>query len=309
MPRLAALLPAALIALATVAEAQQVPDLTPLRDRALDLVNRDRTDNGLPPLQPGELLDTSALAHATDMAKRDYYAHRSPEGKGPRDRYLAEGGSPWDVVAENIARCTGCPTPPGEDRVKALEDGWMNSPEHRANILAEGLTRFGYAIVTDGNVTYAVQTFAGPGHSQGKDRSAITPEQATQLALERINAARKDAGAPALDRAPALSEAAARLIPDDLNKQGLDQIGDVGAALPDESRGDWRQLMAVGAECGGCGTEVVRGDIDAFLSGWLAKDGPNRARLLDPQMTGLGLSLKAGGQGHKVAVLLLGQAR
>ena len=63
-------------------------------------------------MKPGPTLDKAAQAHAEDMLQRHYYAHETPEGKDPRDRFLAAGGSPSSLVEENIARCAGCPVPP-----------------------------------------------------------------------------------------------------------------------------------------------------------------------------------------------------
>ena len=87
------------------------------------------------------------------MLRDDYFAHVAPDGTSPRDRYLDAGGRRNRVVRENIAQCSGCPVPPGVDRVEAFETGfdrveafetgWMNSPEHRRNLLSEGLEGFG----------------------------------------------------------------------------------------------------------------------------------------------------------------------
>jgi uncharacterized protein YkwD len=97
------------------------------------------------------------------MLRRHYYAHETPEGKNPRDRFLAAGGSPSSLVEENIARCAGCPVPPEAAAVDSLQRSWMNSPEHRENILARGIDRMGFGIAGDQGALYAVQDFAGPG--------------------------------------------------------------------------------------------------------------------------------------------------
>ncbi|MFN4280925.1 CAP domain-containing protein [Thermosynechococcus sp.] len=47
---------------------------------ALQLVNRDRQLNGLPPLIADELLTEVAQRPAEDMLKRQYFSHTNPEG-------------------------------------------------------------------------------------------------------------------------------------------------------------------------------------------------------------------------------------
>jgi uncharacterized protein YkwD len=167
---------AVLLALAGAAAAQE--DHGAL---ALELVNEARQAEGLEPLTSVETLAATAKAHAEDMLARDYYAHVSPEGETVRDRFLAEGGSEWRLVAENIAMCRGCPTPPGADRVRAFQRGWMESPEHREAILDPGLAAFGFAMTWGEGVAYGVQTFAGPGQSRGGDPrdERATPEALT----------------------------------------------------------------------------------------------------------------------------------
>ncbi|MEX0760457.1 MAG: CAP domain-containing protein, partial [Tistlia sp.] len=162
------LLPALLLWLAAApAAALDTGELAALRERALSLVNEARQVEGLAPLEAGDSLAAAAQKHAEDMALRDYYAHASPEGETVRDRFRTEGGSDWQLVAENIATCRRCEPPPDETRVQAFHEGWMDSPPHRENILAPGLTRFGFGIAGTERQTYAVQTFAGPGQPRG----------------------------------------------------------------------------------------------------------------------------------------------
>jgi len=291
------------LALTAPLAAQETGPLDRLRDVALEAVNADRAAQGLDPLTGGDRLDRIAQAHAEDMAQRGFYAHRNPDGQGARDRYLEAGGPRWELVAENIARCTGCATPPDAARVEAFQEGWMNSPEHRENILTEGLTRMGFGIVAAGEQIFAVQDFAGPGGSRGGDPLEDSTA-ATARVLDLLNTAREEAGAPPLTSDPALIEAAEALIPED---GALDRMGNLGQALPEGARGDWRQLAALAAACGGCGTAITAGDVEAFADDWLS--GGDRARLTDGALTHAGLALQADGQGRKVAVLVLGQAR
>lgn len=92
------------LVLPRVAKAQESPALERLRNRVLTLVDETRLEEGLNELQPGEALDEAAQAHAEDMLGRGYYDHVSPEGDTMLDRYLAAGGSEWELVTENLAR-------------------------------------------------------------------------------------------------------------------------------------------------------------------------------------------------------------
>ena len=132
-----------------------------LRNEALAMVNQSRKEEGLPALRLDNALTEAAQRHAEDMLKNGYFSHVSPSGKTVRDRYAAAGGSAGKFVAENIAQCSNCR--PDREQIKLLHQGWMNSPGHRANILARGLESFGFGLAANGSRIYAVQTFAGPG--------------------------------------------------------------------------------------------------------------------------------------------------
>jgi uncharacterized protein YkwD len=293
--------------------AAETGDLERLRQRALELVNEERRNRDLHPLTLGPHLNEAAQKHAEDMLERNYYAHASPEGNTARDRYIQAGGSRWRLVAENIARCQGCETPPTENRVKELHKGWMDSPGHRENILKQGLDTFGYGIVVGADRTlYAVQTFAGSGMSQdlqaGEDGSTIDREKQNALAAQRINQVRRRENVSPLETDPALKKAASELLPEREASSESIQLGNLAQALPDNRRMEWRSLAAIAGSCGGCGTQPNAADIRSFLQQWL-DDPQYRERLLDRNLTHFGLAIQANGEGLKRAVLILGQQR
>jgi uncharacterized protein YkwD len=295
---------------ATVAHGQESADLEELRDRALELVNQDRARNGLPALEAGPLLDQAALVHAEDMLERNYYAHVSPEGDTVVDRYAAAGGSRWEFVAENISQCAGCTA--GLQTVVNLQRGWMDSPEHRANILAEGLDQFGFAIASGGGTVYAVQTFAGPGTPRGlepgEETRVVAAGEQTAVLLRAINEARRQAGAAPLTASDTLSGAARSLVPAPSGNFAVEAIGDIGSALPSQERARWARLFAASGACGGCGTEATEADIAFFADDWLRNDA-YRESFVSSSFTHIGFALKADGQGKKIALALLGAAR
>lgn len=88
-------------------------------------VNRVRRQAGLSPLAPNPLLDRVSQEHAEDMLARSYFGHRTPEGLGPTERARADGYR--SGIGENLV----------EQRFSVDEalKAWMESPDHRRNIL------------------------------------------------------------------------------------------------------------------------------------------------------------------------------
>ncbi|MCQ0989148.1 CAP domain-containing protein [Jiella marina] len=302
-----------LLAMTTQATAIETGDLDALREKALAVMNADRAEHDLPPLSLEESLNAAAQAHAVEMIEEDYFAHVSPDGVSPQDRYLDEGGSRAKLVEENIARCSECPLPPGEERVESFEQGWMNSPGHRRNILAEGLETFGFGIAGEDGRIVAVQTFAGPGTSpaHGPDQSAeAVPEaQRSEELIALLNRARERQGLSGLKSNETLAQTAQALLPespDDILEQDGEQ--DLFAALPEAARNDWRSLRVVSAGCGGCGTEITDSDLHFFKDQWL--DNPQFASAIRSERFGqAGAAFLSNGDGAKRAILVLGVER
>ena len=119
--------------------------------QALQLLNQDRVNNGLAPLKADAKLTQVARNHAADMAKQNYLNHTNLQGKSPFDRMKANGIS-YRLAGENIAY---------NHSLEAMQEAWMNSPGHRANILNAGYTHAGVGLYTkeDGAI-YGVQLFA-----------------------------------------------------------------------------------------------------------------------------------------------------
>jgi len=107
----------------------------------LQEINIIRYNEGLPLVAIDDTLSVSCRRHAMDMAVRDYFDHYSPEGYSPGDRAKNLGIA--NPVSENIGitRTFG-----REDTgyiVDLLMDGFLNSPEHRINILDPNVTHVG----------------------------------------------------------------------------------------------------------------------------------------------------------------------
>lgn len=76
--RLAACLIACTLAMTGHSSGAETGDLAKLRQKALELVNKERRDRDLQPLTLGPALNEAAQRHAEDMLARNYYAHVSP---------------------------------------------------------------------------------------------------------------------------------------------------------------------------------------------------------------------------------------
>jgi uncharacterized protein YkwD len=112
-------------------------------DSLLCVANETRRDWARPPLEWQRNLARAAGWKAYDMTANDYFAHTSPDGVTLADRLDHANFIPtsdrWDA-GENLGA--------GQDQAGspvAIVDGWMNSREHRINLLDPGFTMAGIA--------------------------------------------------------------------------------------------------------------------------------------------------------------------
>jgi uncharacterized protein YkwD len=161
-------------------------NLAQINQMVLCLVNFQRSDNGLPPLSSNPQLQQAAEGMAAEMVQQQFFSHETPDGKTVVDRVEPTGyipnSSDW-VVGENLAWGSG-----GLSTPQAIVNGWMNSPGHRANILAPDYKDIGLAAAMgapsssqSGGTTY-VNDF---GAKSGADSNVSLPPEsgaATQAA-------------------------------------------------------------------------------------------------------------------------------
>lgn len=113
-------------------------------------VNAERARAGRPALVLDPELSALAQAHACDMARRGYFSHTSPEGRGMMDRARRAGLSGYCAMGENIAQ--------GQQDVPSVMGSWMRSAGHRRNILSGDFSHAGFG---RGSGAHWVQLFAG----------------------------------------------------------------------------------------------------------------------------------------------------
>jgi len=141
--------------------------ITPAEVTALS--NGHRISNGLNPYQTNTQLTSAAQAKANDMFAKQYWAHTSPDGKGPA-YFINNSGYVYITAGENLAK--------DFNTSLGVVNGWMNSPSHRANVLSSKFIDTGVAVVNgvlNGNETTIVVAMYGQPASSPAPAPAPSP--------------------------------------------------------------------------------------------------------------------------------------
>ena len=130
----------------------------------LKLTNAERAKEGLPALVMNYSLLETAMTRAAELSL--LFSHTRPDGSSCMDAN--------DLMAgENIAG--------GNDTAQSVTESWMNSPDHRDNILTKNFTTVGIGCVVVNGTTYWVQC-SGTGSDSADCRQpanqAVTAEVA-----------------------------------------------------------------------------------------------------------------------------------
>jgi hypothetical protein len=104
----------------------------------INLTNQQRANNGLSALGSNAKLAAAAQAKAQDMFAKNYWAHYAPDGTSPWS-FISAAGYAYKTAGENLAK--------DFDTSSGVVNGWMNSPEHRANILSSSFVDTGVAVM------------------------------------------------------------------------------------------------------------------------------------------------------------------
>lgn len=147
--------------------------------RLVDLTNTDRSGNGLGTLTVNPVLTAAAQAKANDMAAKSYFAHTSPDGKSSWF-WFKQAGYSFSYAGENLA----VDFTDSDD----VNQAWLNSPTHRANIMNGHFTQIGIATAEgtfEGHPTvFVVQMFGTPAGAAGQQAvSATQPSNPREPAL------------------------------------------------------------------------------------------------------------------------------
>lgn len=128
--------------------------LRDMEDEALEEVNDERRDAGVPLLVVASDLNRIARDYSREMVERGFFAHQDPDGLRI-DARASHAGIAWQFIGENIARNRGFRNPANT----AVKE-WMKSAGHRENILNERFTETGIgAWVAPDKTVYFTQIF------------------------------------------------------------------------------------------------------------------------------------------------------
>jgi hypothetical protein len=129
----------------------------------VDLTNQDRTGQNLKPLTVNPILQKAAQLKADDMAKKGYFAHTAPDGTTPW-HWFEQAGYNFTDAGENLAVNFKDSTD--------VNNAWLSSPGHRANIMRDKFTEIGIATAIGYyqgvQAVYVVQTFGNPAPAKVK---------------------------------------------------------------------------------------------------------------------------------------------
>ena len=191
----------------------------------LDSTNSQRNSNSLASLGLNAALDQAAQAKANDMSSRDYWSHNTPDGQTPWS-FIAAAGYSYQTAGENLAY--------GFDTASNTITGWMNSPEHRANILNTTYEEVGFGIASSadyqgsGPETIVVALYAEPVGATvaaSAPSAAATPAPATQpKSAATAPTSQPTANSPPTAPAPAATQTPATALADKTTAAAAAQI-------------------------------------------------------------------------------------
>jgi hypothetical protein len=105
----------------------------------LDDTNKARINSGVERLVLSDKLSQAAYMKAQDMLDKQYWSHDSPDGVGPW-KWFTDVDYNYDVAGENLAK--------NYNTSDAVVLAWMDSPEHRDNVINGDYQDVGFAVVS-----------------------------------------------------------------------------------------------------------------------------------------------------------------
>ena len=175
------------------------PRIESLRQFALDLINHDRADHGLPPVILGT--NPAAQLHAEDMLHHSYQGHWWADGRKPYMVYTQHGGTSY--VSENAAssgwtdsdwhqaNCDSllvqCRVPMPVAAITELQFAMMHDDAHadwghRDNILGKNHQAVNIGVASNGRLVIFVQHFEG-GDVEAKASPSLSPTGSLSFSL------------------------------------------------------------------------------------------------------------------------------
>ncbi len=164
----------------------------PIAAALLEAHNRVRENDGKTPLKLSEKLSQAAAAHAKDMAEHHEGGHAGSDKSTVAER-VKRTGYAYVVVGENVAD--------GQKTVLEVMTGWLESPGHRENIMAD-FTEMGAARAKDDRgVNYWCVTLGTP-------IVQLKPKEAAAALVKYLNEDRKKNKKPLIKAETKIGKAA-----------------------------------------------------------------------------------------------------
>jgi uncharacterized protein YkwD len=116
----------------------------------LSSLNADRAANGLPGLAANGQLTCLAQNWSQYMASTNTFAHQNLSAV-----LASPGYQGYSTLGENILEG------PAGMSAADMNTTWMNSPDHRANILSPAYRWVGIGVATSGGTVWATEDFGG----------------------------------------------------------------------------------------------------------------------------------------------------
>lgn len=137
----------------------------------LEATNKIRSDNSKSELTLSAKLNKAANLKAQDMFADQYWSHNAPDGALPW-KWLGDVGYDYSEAGENLAM--------NYSLTANVMKAWMNSPEHRENVLKDSYQEVGFSIVSgtlnNKPTTIIVALYAVPAQVAGANTQKVFTE-------------------------------------------------------------------------------------------------------------------------------------
>lgn len=135
-----------------------------LEARIFEIVQeeRQRINPAARPLALDSELLTIAREHSADMAAKNYFAHRAPDGTTSASLIMAKDQDFQGLLGENLAaqhyvKQSGVDV---ETFARRFVDTWLASPAHKENLSYGAYDRSAVGAAVGGNTIYVTELFA-----------------------------------------------------------------------------------------------------------------------------------------------------
>jgi uncharacterized protein YkwD len=142
-----------------------IKHLAQVEDLVFAMTNRARQARGLAPFLQDEELRGVAQAYSDAMLVRQFFDHTDPDGVSFDKRISGQYPHWVYAMGENIWTAFGYPPGAAPKLAQEIVTDWLNSPDHRENILSPDFTHLGVGISARHRTILATQEFVGKPRS------------------------------------------------------------------------------------------------------------------------------------------------